>query len=345
MLDQLCQTQHSIKSSLTSPEFSELRGRDWDESTLYSDPAFTAYLNGKDDTPELDPDEPKPKPTKQLSLERDAFERREEVERAARLRARVAQVAVWNAEVMKLPALVDIWSVQLPNAYDNSRLWDSYVLSGHAHEPFDVFHGLGVTEYDPGELRGRVAQSLAEYPGKVMRSLAEDVERFEAEHGGGAPSKGVARGRGGKHEKGTRSKQDNGRVGEAKQDPKDVLLRPTALFQCAECGIGALPYPEINFHWQKKHQKKSVWRGDCTETVYGAKVWEDGVKLGQRILAVLVRLGLPRNKRSMPWLDQLVKQGQVFCACGDPDMVAPEELSWADLVCRRDTDLVRRDCN
>ena len=71
--------------------------------------------------------------------------------------------------------------------------------------------------------------------------------------------------------------------------------------------------------------------------------WEDGVKLGQRILAVLVRLGLPRNKRSMPWLDQLVKQGQVFCACGDPDMVAPEELSWADLVRRRDIDLVRRD--
>ncbi|PIL34375.1 hypothetical protein GSI_03150 [Ganoderma sinense ZZ0214-1] len=308
-----------IKSSLQSPEFSQLRGRDWDKSALYSDPAFTAYIWGKDDTPELDPAEPKPKPTKQLARERRAFERREELERNARLRARVREVAEWQKKIHSQPPLAQIAPAELPNAYTNSRVWDPFVCGGNARDPFDPLDRPGEIEPDP-DLVQRVAHSVAEYPGKVMRFLACQLERSEARS---------------KDARTTGKKQPTaGRKNGAKQDARDVVRRPTALFYCKECEDGPLAYPAINVHWQKAHADKSVWMGDATETVYGAGVWEDGVRIAQNVLAVLIENGLPKNKRDIGSLDGLIKEGRVFCSCGDPEMeTREEEFGWAELVC------------
>ena len=56
----------------------------------------------------------------------------------------------------------------------------------------------------------------------------------------------------------------------------------------------------------------------------------------ERILKVLVKKGLEEDERDIEALDKLVREGWVFCACGDP-MIATsgleeEELGWETLV-------------
>ena len=92
-----------------------------------------------------------------------------------------------------------------------------------------------------------------------------------------------------------------------KQETKNVLLRPTASFLCEKCTQGPHTYPEINEHWQKEHSGQPVWMDDSSETVYGATVWEGGARTAQEIFAVLVDKGLPKDKRDMLQLDELIK--------------------------------------
>ena len=256
------------------------------------------------------------------------------MERAARLRARRAQAAAWHGELLRLPALAHIAPAELPNAFTDERMWDAYVLAGDVRDPLDP------NPLNPNELAQEVARSLANYPGKVMRSLADYLQRFEVELGEGADStERSGEGGGGKRGRGARHKLDGQRNG-AKQDARDVLHRPMALFQCTECGVGALPYLKVNAHWQKEHQDKSVWR-DLTETAYRAGVWEDGARVARKILMVLMDKGMAENRRDIRWLDEFITKGCVFCACGDPDMGIPGEgLTWADLVSCWDVDSV-----
>lgn len=233
-----------------------------------------------------------------------------------------------------MPALAHIAPAELPNAFADERMWDAYVLTGDVRDP------LNSDPLDPGELAQEVARSLANYPGKVMLSLADYLQRFEVELGEGADStERSGEGGGGKRGRGVRHKLGRQRDG-VKRGARDVLHRPTALFQCAECGVGALPYPKVNTHWQKEHRDKSVWC-DLTETAYRAGVWEDGARVAQRILTVLMDKGMAENRRDIRWLDEFITKGCVFCACGDPDMGIPGEgLSWADLVSCCDVDSV-----
>ena len=119
-------------------------------------------------------DDPKPKPLNQLTMERRSFQQHEQMGREARARARFAQVMGWQQDILRLPALAHVRATELPNSYVVSRLWQSLVLVGNARDPLDR---ETVMRNDPGFVQ-RVVRALAEYPEKVMRSLADDLERF-----------------------------------------------------------------------------------------------------------------------------------------------------------------------
>ena len=110
------------------------------------------------------------------------------------------------------------------------------------------------------------------------------------------------------------------------------------------CGDYAYAWPRINGHWRKRHPDESVWvmhkedKGEGEEDegeeerVFNA-VWEEGMEIAERILATLIDQGLRKKDGDGPHLDDLVQEGRVFCACGDPTMATPEDgLNWAGLV-------------
>lgn len=65
-------------------------------------------------------------------------------------------------------------------------------------------------------------------------------------------------------------------------------------------------------------------------------MWEEGTEVAERILKVLAKKGLEEDERDVQALDELVREGRVFCACGDPTIVTSdleeEELGWETLV-------------
>ncbi|PIL34453.1 hypothetical protein GSI_03229 [Ganoderma sinense ZZ0214-1] len=99
------------------------------------------------------------------------------------------------------------------------------------------------------------------------------------------------------------------------------------------CDEYPFAWPEINIHWQEKHPEESVWEGSPGK-VYRAAVWEGGIPAAEKILAVLVEQGLCERAMNRKHLHTLIKDGRVFCACGDPRM--PETryqgFDWAALV-------------
>ncbi|KAM5540086.1 hypothetical protein V8D89_006226 [Ganoderma adspersum] len=186
------------------------------------------------------------------------------------------------------------------------------VLSGDARSLFDADRVLADGQFIQGFVVGRIlTHELC-----MMRSLAAELE-------GGCERRATGPW-----------------ILDWPADLKDVLVRPTALFMCRECGAQPYAFPEINVHWQEAHPDKTVWTDACKglggEGEYGAEVWEEGAEVVEKILAVLVEKGLREDERDMGSLDKLIEEGRVFCACGDPTMATPgsmeEELSWETLV-------------
>ena len=358
----LCLTRNRIKDTFDDPAYYRLCGPGWDETSLYEDPAFTQYLSSKTCqgsapsplpsaheicSPGLQRTEPSledldpPKPPHQLTMERRSLEQRDHIGREARVRGRFAQVAEWHQSILALPELKHVSRDELPNSYAESKMWESRVLADDARGPLDYGHNA---EMD-------IVQTLLEYPGRVKRGLAEMLEFTEACRADGLCFElGAGSDEDDEREVGEEARKivakyrlsDSDSVDQLTKDAEGALLRPTALFECLECGSGPHAYPEINVHWQREHWDKSVWMDHSGDSdAYGAAVWDEGIDVAERMLAVLSDKGLPEDKRHMRRLDELVGEGRVFCACGDPDMETPEEgLSWAELVGGRYTSSV-----
>ena len=358
----LCLTRNRIKDTFDDPAYYRLCGPGWDETSLYEDPAFTQYLSSKTCqgsapsplpsaheicSPGLQRTEPSledldpPKPPHQLTMERRSLEQRDHIGREARVRGRFAQVAEWHQSILALPELKHVSRDELPNSYAESKMWESRVLADDARGPLDYGHNA---EMD-------IVQTLLEYPGRVKRGLAEMLEFTEACRADGLCFElGAGSDEDDEREVGEEARKivakyrlsDSDSVDQLTKDAEGALLRPTALFECLECGSGPHAYPEINVHWQREHWDKSVWMDHSGDSdAYGAAVWDEGIDVAERILAVLSDKGLLEDERDMRRLDELVGEGRVFCACGDPDMETPKEgLSWAELVGRHCTSSV-----
>lgn len=199
----------------------------------------------------------------------------------------------------------------IPNAHDGADIFGVDLLA-EGEDPHDMLEHESILS--SRDLRNALCE-LDEYPRKVMNSLAEIFESEGAEMG-------------------------CGRVGEKKNRSghwqEDVVQHPTALFACAqpECHMHALPWPAINVHWCEAHPDESVWEDSAYEARnrFRAEVWKDGVETAEKILAVLIEKGLATEDQHISGLDNLVKEGRVFCSCKDPAMAPPDGLNWAGLV-------------
>ncbi|PIL34387.1 hypothetical protein GSI_03162 [Ganoderma sinense ZZ0214-1] len=284
------------------PEF------DWNKAIS----AFLDYLAAA----HSDPHPSLPKSHAQLAAEQLALTQREDAARASRISGRYAEIAEWYTYLLDDHLHDGEYSHDMmPNMHDGTALWAGLVLEDDARAPLDVDSVMGESNTES------VIWALRDYPCDVMRSLGEKVERRDAD---AEERCGKAKGKG----KGRKGKEVY------YEGPEDVALRPTALFQCAECGDFPHGWPEINAHWREKHPDESVWiiSGHGREE-YKAGVWEEGVDVAEMVLAVLVEQGLGKRDRNKTRLDELIEEGCVFCACGDPTMATPDNgLNWASLV-------------
>ncbi|PIL34378.1 hypothetical protein GSI_03153 [Ganoderma sinense ZZ0214-1] len=338
--DNLCATSASesdfsrIKSMYRSVEDIQVFGCDWDEVCAPENPVFAGYLSGKGAEENAivrlrrDP----PKPHAQLAAERDTLSQQEVTGRQARLRARRAQVEKWYQTVVVQHPYLACRRAELPNAHDTEGLWESLVSGsdGNARDTFDPDAPL-----DGPFVRMFIVTPLIMYQRRLVRCLAAELEEYERRHvedagASSLTSRAWELSAGAEHEPWTMEWQ---------VDPLEMLVRPTALFACRECGAQPYAFPAINEHWQEAHPDESAWvrvgTGFGGAGEYGAEVWE-GAEVAERILEVLVRKGLREGERNMGGLNELVEEGWVYCACGDPTMATPdqveEDLGWETLV-------------
>ena len=201
---------------------------------------------------------------------------------------------------------------EMPNAHDGARFWNDLVHADDARAPIDVDDVMSEARMES------VIWELRDYPRDIVRCLAGALECSDEVQG--------------------RKKLSGGKGGKGKDlcvGPEDVVQRPTALFHCGGCGDCPYGWPEINAHWREKHPDESVWigLGEGRKPQYKAGVWEAGVDVAEGIVAVLIEQGLGKWDRTKTRLDKLIKEGRVFCACGDPTMATPDNgLNWATLV-------------
>ncbi|KAM5540152.1 hypothetical protein V8D89_006292 [Ganoderma adspersum] len=285
----------------------QLRGEDWDEATYDPDPAFFEYLSGKP----LSSCPPEPvtrlfpfiKGTSRLSspaeLEPELPKPHDQLATEMRLR-KARESHAHDGRICARYAQVEKWFVdaiggcddETPNLYDARTVWDYLVWADDGRGPLND----NVIRRDESVLRG-VDEWLERYPTEVMNSLYRILKAAEAKP--------------------------------RPESSETAVFRPMALFRCTKCSDYGHVWPGINGHWGEKHRDESVW--DYTGE-FKAEVWEAGVEVAERILAVLIERGLGPLDRRME-LDYLIRNGRLFCACGDPRMVAPDNgLNWVALV-------------
>lgn len=121
----------------------------------------------------------------------------------------------------------------------------------------------------------------------------------------------------------------------------DALSRHYALFECEEqydvCNTGIVAFEELHSHWRMAHPQ-TAWGTAGPPQLHVAP--GTPAKLLTRIRCrgsyrvggeMLDAVRLPRNTPRAV-LDELVKSGRLYCACGDPSMPPPAELDWLTLV-------------
>ena len=119
----------------------------------------------------------------------------------------------------------------------------------------------------------------------------------------------------------------------------DVLQRFCAYFECT-CnddtdGRAYLAYEDLHAHWREGHPDDPWLHGDNDNRWNWVQVpdfWPyselSAPSVGRRVLeAVGIPLDTPREV-----LDGWTREGRLFCACEDPQMPLPEEMSWGTLV-------------
>ncbi|KAM5540116.1 hypothetical protein V8D89_006256, partial [Ganoderma adspersum] len=122
----------------------------------------------------------------------------------------------------------------------------------------------------------------------------------------------------------------------------DVLQRFCAYFECIwECdsvidGGAYLAYEDLHAHWREEHPDNPWLHGDDDDRwdrVQVPNFWPYSTlstpSVGKPALeAVGIPLDTPREV-----LDGWTREGRLFCACEDPQMPVPEEMSWGTLLC------------
>ncbi|KAM5540082.1 hypothetical protein V8D89_006222, partial [Ganoderma adspersum] len=204
----------------------------------------------------------------------------------------------------------------LPNRHDGGSVFDVLVCEHEGRVPIDGHTFYALVGPDPAHdlLQPLVRHTMCElaalvpYEWRILLGVAKDPDALL-----GVPSTGT---------------------GAGGEDVVELaLVRPDALFVCKECGARGpgMPWPEIHGHWREKHPHLSFWArkwigrpGERPKV----RLWKDGREVVRAILdEVGMKMGLGRAR-----LDRLVRTGRLYCACGDPEMPFPRDLTWVKFV-------------
>ncbi|KAI0755804.1 hypothetical protein C8Q74DRAFT_1452363 [Fomes fomentarius] len=115
-------------------------------------------------------------------------------------------------------------------------------------------------------------------------------------------------------------------------EPADALERYYAYFVCASSDCGRVSYAtfaEYHAHWRTDHTDHK-WMAEDPEMKEWPRVWLS-YSLPQVARGVLcaneIALDTPQRL-----LNEWVREGRLYCACGDPIMPLPNELDFAKLM-------------
>ncbi|KAI0755824.1 hypothetical protein C8Q74DRAFT_325216 [Fomes fomentarius] len=131
------------------------------------------------------------------------------------------------------------------------------------------------------------------------------------------------------------------------QTTDELLAHPMALFECSyhpcnivhrELLVG--PYQACHTHLRQEHPslclnvvlgKDEDVSDPAKDSLNSVVVYDMGFEL---VAKILLAAGLSSDKWNLTQdgLTALVQEGRLYCACGDPSMLPPMELSWGDLV-------------
>ena len=121
-------------------------------------------------------------------------------------------------------------------------------------------------------------------------------------------------------------------------DPATALQRYPAAFCCC-CFLGCLQWPRYktyqhaHAHWREMHGNMPFVRQRPWPEPNNRINVPGGVPFTfpQVARQILVVAGIPLNTE-LGVLDQWVKHGRLFCACGNPNMPPPVAMDWVNLV-------------
>ncbi|KAI1789113.1 hypothetical protein LXA43DRAFT_1022571, partial [Ganoderma leucocontextum] len=241
----------------------------------------------------------------QYYKERDRREECDNAVRAACLDARRAEFRGWYQHMVDNYA-ADYDRRMLPNRCDGGSIFHMLVWENEGRVPIDeaTFYGF-VGDNVPALLEQNIRNTM-----RQLAALVPYDWRMIS---------------------GVRLQRVDGARGVGGGADMRTLARPDALFVCKECGARALPWPEIHGHWCERHPEESFW-GRKLLGLPGerpkARLWKDGREVARAILDEIgLKTGTERAR-----MDRLVRTGRLYCACGDPALPPPEDLTWAKLV-------------
>ena len=239
------------------------------------------------------------KPEAQIVAEsRVRYKRFEEITLPGLTAARFFELEQWYERFLEQRDLEAIDRDMLPHKYDWARLWWQSILMSRGF--CDVYRPMDITVF--GSTNG-VLQHLQQYSSWVLRYLAEAM--FQC----------------------IRDPRCHGQADK-------MVTRATAFFVCEACGEEGLSWSRMHGHWRRCHSDmpffdtKKTWLDWHSKAP--ARYWQEGEKTVMRILSALgYGFGVPTT---IAELDSLIKDGRLYCACGDPSLERPPELTWATLV-------------
>ena len=116
------------------------------------------------------------------------------------------------------------------------------------------------------------------------------------------------------------------------------IQNPAMFFVCRALmcrHMHSLPWRAMYAHWREAHPHTSIWdpdEPDYRSVSFHFRYRNEGESLARQVISRLRTSGFGPHSLDIEGLDKLVQCGRLYCACGDPSLPLPSDLTWAELV-------------
>ena len=116
------------------------------------------------------------------------------------------------------------------------------------------------------------------------------------------------------------------------------IQNPAMFFVCRALmcrHMHSLPWRAMYAHWREAHPHTSIWdpdEPDYRSVSFHFRYRNEGESLARQVISRLRTRDSDRDEFNVEDLDKLVKSGRLYCACGDPSLPLPNDLTWVELV-------------